>query len=48
MKACEVCTFMAELTFFGATCSKECARTKYLAQTQDWIIDEIRRLIRND
>ena len=43
MKACEVCVAVGELVFYGGTCSKECARVKYLGQELSWLIEAIRR-----
>ena len=43
MKACTVCVGIADLVFYGGTCSKECARTKYLGQELGWLIETIRK-----
>ncbi len=41
MKGCAVCTEGNVLLYYGATCSKECARTKFLTQKIGEVIIEI-------
>ena len=42
MKSCTVCAVVAELLFYGGTCSKECASAKYLGQKIDEVLIELR------
>ncbi len=41
MKGCAVCTEGSVLLYYGGTCSKECARTKIIAQKIGEVIIEI-------